>query len=163
MPRSPRALADGCVYHVMNRGNGKQQVFHKDQDYRSFIKLMSKVQTRNRLDIFAYCVMPNHFHLLLLPKKGQDMSRWMHWLMTTHVRCYHEHHESSGHIWQGRYKCSLVQNDHHLLTVTRYIERNPVRAGLAETWQEYPYCGSMIGPYDIRHPYWWDWFYGLRS
>lgn len=151
MPRSPRALADGCVYHVMNRGNGKQQVFHKDQDYRSFIKLISRGQSRNCLDILAYCLMPNHFHFLLMANKGVDLSRWMHWLMTTHVRSYHEHYNSSGHIWQGRYKCSIVQEDVHLLTVTRYIERNPVRAGLVTSAQSWPWsshrerCGWNSG------------------
>ena len=82
--------------------------------------------------------MPNHFHLALWPRRDGDLSRWMHWLMTTHVRRYLRHYRSSGHVWQGRFKAFPTQEDEHLLTILRYIERNPLRAGLvdrAEDWR----------------------------
>jgi putative transposase len=133
MPRIARGLVDGFVYHVMNRGNGRQHVFQKDQDYDSFIEIMSNAQSRHRVSILAFCVMPNHFHMLLKPTKGRELSHWMQWLMTSHVRRYHRHYKGSGHVWQGRFKSFIVQRDDHLLTVARYIERNPVRAGLVKT------------------------------
>jgi putative transposase len=82
--------------------------------------------------------MPNHFHLVVHPKADGDLSRWMHWVLNTHVRRYHQHYHSSGHIWQGRFKAFPIEQDEHLLTVLRYVERNAVRAHLvrrAEQWQ----------------------------
>jgi putative transposase len=87
--------------------------------------------------VLAFCLMPNHFHLALWPRADGDVSRWMHWLMTTHVRRYLGRYRSSGHVWQGRFKAFPIQEDEHLLAVMRYIERNPLRAGLvgrAEEW-----------------------------
>jgi putative transposase len=87
--------------------------------------------------ILAYCLMPNHFHLALWPHEDGDLSRWMHWLLTTHVRRYLRHYHSSRHVWQGRFKAFAIEEDEHLLTVLRYVERNPLRAGLvdrAEAW-----------------------------
>jgi len=133
MPRVERGLQDGHVYHVINRGNGRQQVFEKDGDYKSFIDLMVAAKERHAVMVYAYCLMPNHFHLLISPEKGEDLSKWMQWLMTSHVRRYHRHHGTSGHVWQGRYKSFIVQQDEHLLTVARYIEGNPVRAMLADS------------------------------
>lgn len=72
--------------------------------------------------------MPNHFHLVAWPRLDGDLSRWMQWLMTSHVRRYHRHYDSCGHVWQGRFKAFPIQSDGHLLTVLRYVERNPVRA-----------------------------------
>lgn len=80
--------------------------------------------------VLAYCLMPNHFHLVLWPHHDGDLSRWMQWILTTHVRRYHEHYQTSGHVWQGRFKAFPIQEDEHLLTVLRYVERNPLRAGL---------------------------------
>ena len=82
--------------------------------------------------------MPNHFHLVLWPLEEGDLSRWMHWPLHTHVRRYHRHHGSSGHLWQGRFKAFPIEHDEHLLTVLRYAECNALRAGLvqrAEQWE----------------------------
>jgi putative transposase len=81
--------------------------------------------------------MPNHFHKAVKPEKGEDLSRWMQWLMTSHVRRYHRHYESSGHVWQGRYKSFIIQEDSHLLMVLRYIEGNPVRAKMVTSAREW--------------------------
>ncbi len=76
--------------------------------------------------VFGFCLMPNHFHLVLWPINDGDLSSWMHWPQDTHVRRYHKHHHGSGHIWQGRFKSFPIAEDHHLLTVLRYAERNSV-------------------------------------
>jgi len=130
MPRIMRGLADGAIYHVINRGNGKQKVFHEDSDYRAFIRLLHDALSRYEVKLYAYCLMPNHFHLLVTPETAADLSKMMQWLMTSHVRRYHRHYDTSGHVWQGRFKSFIVKNDTHFLTVARYIEANPVRAGL---------------------------------
>jgi putative transposase len=115
-------------YHVINRGNARSEIFHKDGDYVAFLKLMTEADQRVPMRILAYCLMPNHFHLVLWTHEDGDLSRWMQWLSTAHVRRYHRHYDSSGHVWQGRFKAFPIESDEHLLTVIRYVERNPVRA-----------------------------------
>jgi putative transposase len=137
MPRVARGLADGHIYHIINRGNGRQQVFHGEGDYRSFVELMEQAGERHPVGLLAWCLMPNHFHLLVRPEQASDLSKWMQWLMTSHVRRYHQYHRTSGHVWQGRFKSFIVQEDKHLFTVIRYIEANPVRAGLAPSARDW--------------------------
>ena len=131
MPRTARASAGGVCYHVINRGNGRAEVFHKPQDYDAFVVMLGEATERVAVRVLAYCLMPNHFHLVLWPRKDGDLSRFMQWLLTAHVRRYHGHYHGSGHVWQGRFKAFPIQQDDHLLTVLRYVERNALRAGLA--------------------------------
>ena len=126
MPRTARASAGNVCYHVLNGGNGRNTVFHQDGDYGAFLKLLNQANKRVSMRLLAFCLMPNHFHLVAWPRKDGDLSRWMQWLMTSHVRRYHRHYDSSGHVWQGRFKAFPIQSDEHLLTVMRYVERNPV-------------------------------------
>ena len=138
MPRTSRgSIGDQC-YHVINRGNRRSTVFHRQSDYADFERLMFQASIRIPMRILAYCLMPNHFHFVLWPRGDRDLSRWMHWLMTTHVRRYRSGYKSIGRIWQGRFKAFPVQTDSYLLGVLRYVERNPVRAQLvhrAEEWK----------------------------
>lgn len=137
MPRTGRASVGGLCYHVINRGNARAEVFRKPEDYGAFRDLLREAAARMRMRVLAYCVMPTHFHLALWPRADGDLSRVMQWLLTAHVRRYHRHYQSSGHVWQGRFKAFPIQRDAHLLMVLRYIERNPLRAGLvprAEDW-----------------------------
>ena len=94
--------------------------------------------------LLAYCLMPNHFHLVLWPHGDGDVSRWMQWIQTTHVRRYHEHYHTSGHVWQGRFKAFPIQQDEHLLTVLRYVERNPFRAGLVRGVADWPWSSLRL-------------------
>ncbi len=138
MPRTARASVGGICYHVINRGNARATVFHDEGDYRDFLALMAKASERVSMPVLGYCLMPNHFHLLLWPNQDGDLSMFMQWLMTAHVRRYHSFRGTSGHVWQGRFKAFPVQQDGHLPAVLRYIERNPLRARLvrrAENWR----------------------------
>ena len=132
MPRTARASRGGYVYHVLNRGNARQDVFHKPEDFAAFVQLMCEANERLPMRLVGYCLMTNHFHLVLWPHEDGDLSRWMQWLMTSHVRRYHRHYHGSGHVWQGRFKAFPIQDDEHYWTVLRYVERNPLRAGLVE-------------------------------
>ncbi len=123
----------------MNRGNGRTEVFHKEEDYKAFLRLLGDACERLPMRVLAYCLMPNHFHLALQPHDDGDVSRWMQWLMTAHVRRYHQHYHSSGHVWQGRYKSFPIEADDHLYILLRYIERNPLRAGLVQRAQDWPW------------------------
>jgi putative transposase len=114
-------------------------VFQKPEDYDAFVAIMAEAALRIPMRVLAYCLLPNHFHLALWPREDGDLSRWMHWLMTTHVRRHLGRYHVRGHIWQGRFKAFPIQGDEHLLTVLRYIERNPLRAGLVERAQDWPW------------------------
>lgn len=159
MPRVARQVADGGVYHILNRGNGQQRVFHKDGDYLGFVDLLRQMGLNYGIQLFAYCLMPNHFHLLVKAGERADLCRGMQWFTTTHVRRYHRHYRSSGHLWQGRYKSFGIEDDEHLLTVARYIEGNPVRAALVDTAADWVWsshrerCGlernSMLSPLPV--------------
>lgn len=140
MPRTARAAVGGICYHVINRGNARMKVFHNDEDYAAFVELLARANERVNMRLPAFCLMPNHFHLVLWPRKDEDLGRYMQWLLTSHVRRYHRQRRgrSSGHVWQGRFKAFPIQQDAHMLIVMRYVERNPLRAGLvsrAESWR----------------------------
>ena len=137
MPRTARASVGGYCYHALNRGNGRAQVFHDAADYHCFVRLLQKACARLPMRLVGYCLMPNHFHLVLWPRGDNDLGRWMQWLLTAHVHGYRKRYRGSGHVWQGRFKAFPIEQDEHLRTVLRYVERNPVRAGLvarAEDW-----------------------------
>ena len=142
MPRNPRASQGGYCYHVLNRGNRRRAIFHKDGDYAAFVKLLRQAGERVPVRLLGYCLLPNHFHLALWPVADGDLSDYMMWLLTAHVRRYHQHYHSSGHVYQGRFRSFPIQEDDHLLTVLRYIERNPVRAGLVERAQDWRWSSA---------------------
>ena len=133
-----RASVGGMWYHALNRGNRREAVFHKPGDYDAFVEAMTDVSVRVPADLLGYCLMPNHFHLILRPHRDGDLGRWMQWLLTAHARRYHRHYGTTGHIWQGRFKAFPIEDDDHLLTVLRYVERNALRAEFvsrAEDWK----------------------------
>ena len=103
----------------------------------------------------SFVIMTNHFHMLLWPHDDGDLSRWMQWLMTSHVRRYHRHYKGSGHVWQGRFKAFPVQSDEHYLTVLRYVERNPLRANTVERSQDWEWSSlkptTRSGPAGLLH------------
>jgi len=144
MPRNPRASQAGYCYHVLNRGNGRRTIFHKDADFAAFIKLLHEAGERIPMRLLAYCLLPNHFHLTLWPLADGDLSDYMGWLLTAHVRRYHQHYHGSGHVYQGRFRSLPIQEDEHLLSVLRYSERHPVRAGLAERAQDWPWSSAAL-------------------
>lgn len=138
MPRTSRASAGDYCYHVLNRGNGRGEVFHDAEDYEAFLELIGAACQRLPMRVLGWCLMPNHFHLVLRPHNDGDLSRWMQWLTTSQVRRYRKRHGSIGHLWQGRFKAFPCQDDAHLQTLLRYVERNAPRAGLvgkAEDWE----------------------------
>jgi len=152
MPRSLRRVDAGLIYHILNRGNGRRMLFAKDADYLAFFKMLNEGLDRFAVDVLAYCLMGNHWHLMLRPRSGDALPRFMAWLGTTHARRYHAHRPQSGagHVYQGRYKSFPVQDDAHFLTVARYIHANPLRAGLVRRAQDWPW--SSLSPHGSAPP-----------
>ena len=146
MARKLRKLADDAIYHVLNRGNGRMKIFYKREDFEAFIKLLEEGRRRTGIRILGYCLMDNHWHLVLWPRKGKDLSRFLAWVCTTHVRRWREHRQNrdGGHLYQGRFKDFLVQEDRHLLTLLRYVESNPLRAKMVRRAQDWPWS-SLVG------------------
>lgn len=130
------------IYHVINRGVGRWKIFYDDGDYLAFEKALAEAHERVPVRIIAYCLMGNHFHLLLWPRADGDLRRFMQWLTVTHTRRWHAHHGKMGQgaLYQGRYKSFPVQRGEHLLKVGRYVERNALRAGQARSAQAWAYC-----------------------
>ena len=137
MPRRPRIATGGIVYHVLNRGVGRMTLFDDEQDYLAFERvLIQAVERLPQVRVLGYCVMPNHWHLVLWPKQGHDdaLSEFMRWLTVTHTQRWHAHHHTAGTgpVYQGWYQSFPIASDEHLVTVMRYVERNALRAGLVE-------------------------------
>lgn len=136
MPRRARAIVGGLIYHVLNRSNGRVPLFRKEADYDAFLRVLDEAHRRMPLPILAYCVMPNHWHFLVLPEenRARDVSEFFRWLTVTHAQRWHAHYKTSGsgHLYQGRFKSFPIEADDHFFTVARYVERNALRAGLAE-------------------------------
>jgi len=137
MPRTARAAVAGLCSHVMSRGNARANVFHDASDYDAFIGLLYRGKKRLPMRVLAWCVMPNHFHLVLQPHRDGDLGRWMHWLLTAHVQRHRSKYATVGRIWQGRFKAAPIQQDDHLAVVLRYVERNPLRARLVERAEDW--------------------------
>ena len=136
MPRPLRPIVDGLVYHVINRGNNRQDVFHKPADFQAFLQALADIKERKPFELYGYCLMSNHFHLLIRPT-GATISRILQSLLVCHTQRYHKHYRSGGHVWQGRFKSPVVQADEHLLAVLRYIEANPLRARMVTDAGDY--------------------------
>jgi len=140
MPRRPRLATGGLAYHVLNRRVGRLQLFEKPADYLAFENILSEAHQRTGVRMAAYCLMPNHWHLLLWPREDGELSEMMRWITVTHTQRWHAHRHSSGTgpVYQGRFKSFPVQTDDHFVTVARYVERNALRANLvsrAEEWR----------------------------
>jgi putative transposase len=128
MPRTARAALGGVVYHVLNRGNGRMNIFRKPEDYQAFCKLLVEGKQRAQVEVFGFCLMPNHWHIVLRPRRDDDLAAYISWVTNTHVKRYRAHYRgSSGHLYQGRYKSFPVEEDAYLLTLLRYVEANPIR------------------------------------
>lgn len=146
MPRGPRLDAPGILQHVIARGIERGKIFINNDDYNSFIDRLGKVTTETGTSILAWCLLPNHFHLLLKTNNG-SLPLFMRRLLTGHAVTFNCRHKRSGHLFQNRYKSIVCQEDAYLLQLIRYIHLNPIRAGLVEDMahlDDYPYSSHQI-------------------
>jgi len=130
MGRLPRPTGDDLIYHAINRGNNRADVLGPDGERDMFLGDLARTKARYPFALFGYCLMSNHFHLLLKPAPGQSISRILQSLTVAHTWRHHRRQGTSGHVWQGRFRSPVVQDGDHLLVVLRYIEANPVRAAM---------------------------------
>lgn len=140
MSRQARIAPGGMVYHVINRANGRLKLFKKEEDFLAFYRVLHLAKQRAQVDLLAWCMMSNHWHFVVRPKEDGDLSRFFGYLSLTHAARWQVAHGTvgTGHVYQGRFKSFIIQEDAHLLQVMRYVERNPLRANAvkrAEDWR----------------------------
>jgi putative transposase len=139
MPRQARVAPGGWVFHVLNRAVAGRKLFAKEADYQAFEKVLRQALARTPTRLLAWCLMPTHWHLVIWPREDGELSAFVRWLTHTHVQRWHAHRHSagSGHVYQGRFKSFPIQEDEHLLTALRYVERNALRARLVERAEQW--------------------------
>lgn len=164
MARPLRIEYPGAVYHITNRGNDKKAVFKDDQDRETFLKILAHVNKRYHWICHAYCLMGNHYHLMIETPDG-NLSLGMRQLNGVYTQARNKRHNKTGHLFQGRYKAILIQKDSHLLEVCRYVVLNPVRARMVEApedfrWSSYRATAGKEPPHPCLIT---DWILGQFS
>lgn len=141
MPRSPRIVVPGLPHHVLQRGNRKQTLFFDDADRRAYLKLLGAALARHRTHCLVWCLMGNHVHLILVPATADGLRAPLASTHTAYAQRINRARELSGHLFQGRF-ASYAMDDPHLTVAARYIENNPVAAGLVERAQAWPWSSA---------------------
>jgi len=139
MPRGARVVPETGYLHVMCRGNNRRKIFFKPQNYRFYHQLAVKYKKLTGIKIIHYCFMPNHVHFMIGVKPASDLATFMKRLNLSFFYYYRRNREYVGHLWQGRFKSKIIEKDDYFLCCGKYIELNPVRAGLCDSPQDYPY------------------------
>lgn len=143
MPRRPRGYLANYTYHIVQRGNNKEACFLEPQNYQFYLELWQEVATKNDVAVHAYCLMTNHIHFLVTPKTETGISKSMQAIGSRYAQYINKHYSRTGTMWEGRHRSSLVQNDRYLLACYRYIEMNPVRAGMVKDPGDYPWSSFL--------------------
>jgi len=144
MARIARAVAPGIPHHITQRGNRRQQTFFNDEDYQSYLELMSEWCMKLNVRIWAYCLMPNHVHLIAVPETKEGLNLAIGEAHRRYTRRINFREGWRGHLWQGRFS-SFIMDNRYLLACTRYVEWNPVRAGFVGKAENWPW--SSAGPH----------------
>ena len=142
MPRIARIIAPGFPHHITQRGNNRATVFFDDEDRQTYLKLLSGYAQKYSLQILAYCLMDNHVHLLAAPETEKSLSRGVGLTNQVYTQYLNRKLNQSGRIWQNRFFSCVVESDRYLWAVARYIERNPVKIGLADRVEEYRWSSA---------------------
>jgi putative transposase len=166
MPRGPRHAPGGFVYHALNRAVARLPLFQKKADYDAFERVMALAMEKHPTRLLAYCLMPNHWHMVLWPRHDGELTAFLRWLTHTHTMRWHAHFHTSGtgHLYQGRFKSFPIEADEHLLPVLRYVERNAKRANLVRRAEQWHWSSlwrrhggdaaalKLLSPWPVREP-----------
>ena len=139
MARLPRFVLPGQPQHVIQRGNNREPIFCAESDYRFYLEKLQVACDKHQCDIHAYVLMTNHVHLLITPHREEGIGRVIQMLGRYYVQYYNYCYQRTGTLWEGRYKATLIDSEHYLLTCMRYIELNPVRANMVLHPSDYPW------------------------
>ncbi|MDR4509382.1 MAG: transposase [Candidatus Brocadiaceae bacterium] len=144
---------EGAYYHVLSRGNERRNIFSDNDDRVLFLDTLGKMSDRFEVEVYAYALMDNHYHLLLKTNKP-NISKGMQWFGTTYTRQYNIKHKRNGHLFQGRFKSFLIENNEYLMLLACYIHRNPLRAGIVRRLVDYPWSSYSVYAYGKKSPEW---------
>jgi len=150
MPRKARKLSSTNIYHVMIRGNRKQDIFLEDYDRFKFVKILKKVKQKEEYELYAYCLMSNHVHLLI-KEKNEQISRVMKRINISYVNYFNRKYQQIGHLFQGRYKSEPIESENYLLAVLSYIHNNPLNALIVKNLEEYPWSSYCLYTKKLSH------------
>ena len=164
MARQPRLVLPGQAHHIIQRGNNRQPIVTDDRDREHFLALLHEAALTHKVAIHAYVLMDNHVHLLATPDEAEGLSRLMQSLGRRYVGWFNHRHGRTGTLWEGRFRAALIEGEHHLLACIRYIELNPLRAGMllghdaaAYRWSSCAHhLGRMRDPLVTEHPLFWS-------
>ncbi len=151
MPRHARFLIPGVATHVIQRGNNRSQCFYQDTDYAYFLKHLEKQASQHGCAIHAYCLMTNHIHLLLTPKRRDSLGGLMKALGQRYAQYVNRTYERTGTLWEGRYRSGMMKDEAHVLCCYRYIELNPVRAGMVKLPEQYRWSSYHANAIGVRN------------
>lgn len=139
MVRLPRLLLSRSFYHIITRSNNRIAIFKKPYDYQYYLELLQKYKAQHPFDLYHYCLMPNHVHLLIQTKSAQDFAVFMKKLNLAYSHYYKKQYGWIGHIWQNRYRSQPIGKDEYFIQCGKYIELNPLRAKLVNQPEDYQY------------------------
>jgi putative transposase len=143
MPRIGRAVAAGYPHHIIQRGNNREDVFFEKNDRKQYLSLLKKYATKWTSPIMAYCLMTNHVHLLTKPGAEESLFKMMQGLTLCYTQYINRNYGRTGRLWESRYHSCIVDQEKYLWAAARYIEQNPVRAGMVEKAEDYPYSSAV--------------------
>lgn len=168
MPRRARFVCPGVPHHVTQRGNRRGQVFFTDTDHRAYLKWLREYADAHGTEILAYCLMPNHVHLVVVPASKDSLHRTFRQLHRRYAQCLNHRKDWSGHVWQGRYFASVL-DESYFWSAIRYVELNPVRARMVQRAEDYAWssarshCGLGGDPVLSAGSRWLEQFKGVRD
>lgn len=144
MPRRARMYLSGMPYHVVQRGNNREACFLEAENYQYYLELWQQLSRRYGVDVHAYCLMTNHIHFLVTPKSKESVSNTMKVVGSRYAQYINLKYKRTGTLWEGRHRSSLIQTENYLLSCYRYIELNPVRAGMVKRPEEYQWSSYGV-------------------
>lgn len=152
MPRRPRQLTDSGIYHIITRGNNKQNLFFEVEDYRIYLHLIHSMKSDYAFDLYHYCLMTNHTHLLIKFTTQEALQKVMQRVNLTYAKRYRKLNRYHGHIFQDRFKSFPIESESYLLECGRYIERNPLKAKMAASLEHYPWSSYTYYAHGESNP-----------
>lgn len=153
MPRTRRLIPlSNAALHIMARGNNRLYLFQQDSDKAHYLKVVRELREENKIDIFHYSLMSNHVHMIIWLRLSHDLSRFMKQLQLRYFHYYKTTYGYTGHLWQGRFKSNLIDTDSYLMQCGKYIELNPVRAGMVNRPEDYAYSSYRYYAYGVNDP-----------
>lgn len=144
MARQARITISNFPHHVLNRSNNKETIFYEDEDFRFFLRQIKKYKEKYGIKIYHYCLMPNHYHFLIIPSNAESLAKFMHDLILVYAQYVKREYDKVGHIWQERYKNPIIEKENYLIQCGYYIEDNPRRAGLVEDLKDWPWSSYQF-------------------